>query len=53
MKNIVFFVLALLLSDALIAQDCKVLLDDLKGTYEGVCKKGLANLNGNATGKYS
>ncbi len=32
------------------AQDCKVLLPSLKGTYKGKCKKGLAHGHGNAEG---
>jgi len=32
-------------------QDCKVLLEDIAGQYEGDCKKGLANGEGTAKGK--
>ena len=32
-------------------QDCKVLMKDIAGTYEGKCKKGLANGKGKAMGK--
>ncbi len=33
------------------AQDCKVNLESISGTYEGACKKGLANGFGEAKGK--
>lgn len=53
MKKI--FILAVSLVFALlqtsIAQDCKVLLPNLQGTYEGGCKKGLASGKGKAVGK--
>jgi len=32
-------------------QDCKVLLTDIAGTYEGKCKKGLAHGKGKAIGR--
>lgn len=50
MKKIVFFISAIIFSNLLVAQDCKVLLDNIKGTYEGDCKKGVANGKGTATG---
>jgi hypothetical protein len=50
MKSCVFFILFYLFPILSIAQDCKVLEDSLKGSYEGDCKKGLANGNGTAAG---
>ncbi len=45
------FLLPLLLSTSLYAQECEVLHPDLKGTYTGDCKKGKAHGHGKAEGK--
>lgn len=50
MRN-VLIVLLLAFSTAIIAQnECKVLLEDLSGNYEGDCRKGLAHGKGKAVG---
>lgn len=54
MKKIIIAISIVLLSSlyTIKAQDsCKVLMESLKGTYKGGCKKGLAHGKGNATGK--
>lgn len=54
MKKICFISLFAILSFCLIAQDkdksCKVLVENLQGTYKGKCKKGLAHGKGMAFG---
>ncbi|HPH32436.1 MAG TPA: hypothetical protein PLB49_11320 [Chitinophagaceae bacterium] len=50
MKSCALFILFCMFFSDSMAQDCKVLEDSLKGTYEGECKKGLANGNGTAAG---
>jgi len=52
MKKYIFTFLMLLsfVSLVLAQYDCKVLVEDLQGQYNGDCKKGLANGNGSAKG---
>ncbi len=52
MKKTVIISIILLFSFAqyIAAQDCKVLLPNLQGNYEGECKKGLADGHGKAVG---
>lgn len=50
MKYVTLFTLFLHFSAMSVAQECSVLEDSLKGTYEGECRKGLANGNGTAKG---
>lgn len=45
--SILFFVLAI---NSYSQYDCKVLVDNLKGQYNGDCKRGLANGEGSAKG---
>jgi hypothetical protein len=56
MKNIIALLLIILASTSLIAQqsnsDCKVLLKELQGEYNGDCKKGLADGKGIAQGEH-
>ncbi len=49
MKKIIV-VLLLLSNSYLFAQNCAVMVDSLKGSYTGECKKGIANGNGTAVG---
>lgn len=50
--NILFLSLLVIFNFSGYGQDeCKVLLPELVGTYEGKCKKGLANGKGKAIGK--
>jgi len=54
MKNFIIFtaIIFLMLSFSIQAQDsCNVLVPNLKGSYSGGCKKGLANGKGEAKGK--
>jgi len=50
MKKLLFIISFALLNNISFAQDCNVLLDGLKGEYEGECKKGVANGSGTAKG---
>src|SRR5688572_10292771 len=51
MKHLLFFTLLIMAFNTVSAQeDCKVLVDSLKGTYTGECKNGKANGNGKAVG---
>lgn len=53
-KNFLLLFTIILQSFFVIAQnECKVLVPDLQGTYNGKCKKGLANGHGVAVGKDS
>jgi hypothetical protein len=52
-KTFLFSMLLALGSTTCIAQDCKVLLEPLTGTYEGECKSDKANGKGKAVGKDS
>lgn len=47
---LLFFVLVIVLNAGAQNADCKVLVDSLKGTYEGGCKNGKADGKGKATG---
>jgi len=49
MKRTILFALFLFPS-LLFAQECKVLVENLSDSYEGECKKGLANGHGKAEG---
>lgn len=51
MKNILLFAALFLTFSAFGQEDCKVLLEDLSGTYIGQCKNGLAHGKGIAKGK--
>jgi len=48
---ILFFLFAFSTLAGYCQQECKVLLPALEGTYDGKCKKGLANGKGKAVGK--
>jgi hypothetical protein len=49
--KIYFFVTGFIMQVlSLSAQDCKVLVDSLRGTYTGECRKGLAHGTGTASG---
>jgi len=51
-QTFLFIALAILFIHPVSAQnDCKVLLEDIAGQYEGECKKGLAEGQGTAKGK--
>ncbi len=50
MKKIIFFISLFAAPCFVMAQDCTVLLDSLKGKYDGECKQGLANGKGIAVG---
>lgn len=52
MKQFILMLFSIITVNAAIAQnsDCKVLLDSLKGTYTGDCKKGKADGTGKAVG---
>ena len=52
MKKLFLIIICSVSISTLFAQDadCKVLVDSLKGTYTGECKKGLANGTGKAVG---
>lgn len=52
MKQLTVFLFITFITVSSFAQnpDCKVLLDSLKGTYEGECSNGKANGNGKAVG---
>jgi len=52
MKQLFLFLFCLITVNSVFAQatGCTVLLDSLKGTYEGDCKNGKANGNGKAVG---
>jgi len=51
MKHLLFItLLQFAVSIAFAQEDCKVLLDSLKGTYTGECKNGKANGNGKSVG---
>lgn len=50
MKKAISFVLFFVTSCFVLAQNCTVLVDSLKGKYEGECKEGLANGKGIAVG---
>lgn len=53
MKHLLFITLLqffIAVNIARAQEDCKVLLDSLKGTYTGECKNGKANGNGKAVG---
>jgi hypothetical protein len=52
MKKLFLIIICSVSINTLFAQDadCKVLVDSLKGTYTGECKKGLANGTGKAVG---
>ena len=41
---------SIIFTSDILAQDCKVLLESISGSYEGDCKKGLANGKGTAKG---
>jgi Uncharacterized protein conserved in bacteria len=51
--RVLLFLISLLISFMVIAQDCKVKVAALEGKYEGDCKKDLANGIGKATGEDS
>ena len=51
MKNVIIAVVLIFGFIIVNAQDCKVLVPELSGTYEGECKKNLANGEGLAKGK--
>jgi len=52
MRNLLIIFLSLILTSTIQAQDeCKVLMEDLQGTYVGKCRNGLAHGNGKASGK--
>lgn len=55
MKQLVFLIILSFTISHASAQneDCKVLMDSLKGTYTGDCKSGKANGNGHAKGIHS
>ena len=51
MKKVLFFTIAIISSTLLYGQfDCKVLIPELQGQYNGECKKGLADGEGSAKG---
>lgn len=51
MRFLFFCFAAVLISSKIMSQDCEVLNPDLKGKYNGECKKGKANGKGKAEGK--
>lgn len=55
MKQLLFFLILATCMTSAWAQnnDCSVLLDSLKGTYNGDCKNGKANGNGKAVGVHT
>lgn len=50
-KNLLFSMLPALMVTTCMAQDCKVLLKPIAGTYEGDCKSGKAEGHGKSVGK--
>lgn len=51
MKKLITFSIILMVMAPAIAQDCEVLLPEIKGSYTGECKGGKAEGIGTATGK--